>query len=119
MMTSERDLWQKECESRNQACCDAINLLWRDMILARRPKYGDWEYAGQAYRHLLAEFTDVRDALSQCLSAMDMQEKREREEFHIPGETALCIWRDAQAAGRKALEPAAVPAQPEDEARTA
>jgi hypothetical protein len=38
---------------------DALDKLWRDIILVRRPSYGDWEYPGQAYRHLLAEFNEL------------------------------------------------------------
>lgn len=39
-------------------CEKAINDLWRDIILKRCPHYGDWGYAAEAYRHLLAEFQD-------------------------------------------------------------
>lgn len=46
-------------------CADALDLLWRDVILAHKPEYGDWEYPGFAYRHLLAEFNDLRARVAQ------------------------------------------------------
>ena len=45
-------------EQKNTPCGDAIDLLWKEIILAKDPKYGDWEYPGQAYRHLKAEYDD-------------------------------------------------------------
>src|SRR5690242_10244679 len=47
-------------EITNDACGDALDRLWKDIIIARSPTYGDWEYPGQAYRHLKAEFEDLR-----------------------------------------------------------
>lgn len=49
---------------------EAIDRMWQDIILANRPKYGDWEYGGQAYRHILVEHTMVLTALKGCLEAM-------------------------------------------------
>ncbi len=43
----------------NDACGDALELLWKEIILANRPDYGEWEYPGQAYRHILAEFKEL------------------------------------------------------------
>lgn len=43
----------------NDACLDALNLLWQDIILAHNPDYGDWEYPGQAYRHIKAEHDEA------------------------------------------------------------
>lgn len=53
-----------EEERGNKPSADALDLLWKEVILAHKPNYGDWEYPGQAYRHLLAEFNDLRLALS-------------------------------------------------------
>jgi hypothetical protein len=39
---------------------DALNKLWQDIILKRKPDYGDWEYPGQAYRHLLTEYEELK-----------------------------------------------------------
>ena len=47
----------------NQPCADAIDKLWKEILLRRRPNYGDWDYAGQAYRHIKAEFQEVETAL--------------------------------------------------------
>lgn len=44
----------------NSACGGALDMLWKDIILSRDPNYGDWEYPGQAYRHLLAEYHDLQ-----------------------------------------------------------
>ncbi len=41
-----------------------INMLWRDIILKHQPDYPDWEYPMQAYRHLVAEFNDLRTTLA-------------------------------------------------------
>jgi len=57
---------QAELEEKNYACGDALQKLWDEIIVANKPDYGDWEYAGQAYRHLKAEWNDLvkeRDAL--------------------------------------------------------
>lgn len=45
----------------------------------------------------------LAEAAEGLLSAMEMQEKRETEEFHIPQETALFIWNEAKTAARAAL----------------
>jgi len=47
-------------EQKNTPCGDAIDLLWKEIILAKDPKYGDWEYPGQAYRHLKAEYEELQ-----------------------------------------------------------
>ncbi len=41
-----------------------IDLLWKDIIIKHHPDYGNWEYPGQAYRHLLLEFDDLRADLA-------------------------------------------------------
>ena len=53
--------WQELClDLVNAPCADAIDKLWKGIVLARDPNYGDWEYPGQAYRHLLAEYNDLK-----------------------------------------------------------
>jgi hypothetical protein len=47
-------------KQKNTPCGDAIDLLWKEIILAKDPKYGDWEYQGQAYRHLKAEYEELQ-----------------------------------------------------------
>lgn len=49
----------------NAPCADALDRLWKEVILARKPNYDDWEYPAMAYRHLKAEFDELaadRDA---------------------------------------------------------
>jgi hypothetical protein len=44
---------------------NAIDLIWRDVVLSRRPAYGDWEYGGMAWRHVVDEVREIeaeRDA---------------------------------------------------------
>jgi len=45
----------------NAPCGEALDLLWRNIILSKYPNYPDWEYPGQAYRHLLAEYRDLQE----------------------------------------------------------
>jgi len=37
----------------------ALDDLWREIILTRRPDYGHWDYPAQAFRHLLAEIKEI------------------------------------------------------------
>jgi hypothetical protein len=43
-------------------------------------------------------------AIRKLLGVMDMQEKRETEEFHIPQKTAWFMWNEAKELAAKALE---------------
>lgn len=61
-MTHEEDEVEEARDERNPAA-QAIDDLWRAVILAHKPDYGDWEYPGQAYRHILAEFNELRERL--------------------------------------------------------
>jgi hypothetical protein len=52
----------------------------------------------------LAQFArDAAEAIRKMDSAMDMQEKRQSEEFHIPAPTAWVIWSAAREKGQAAL----------------
>jgi|SRR6185436_4023210 len=51
---------EREARDEDVPCAQALNDLWLAIILKHKPDYGDWEYPGQAYRHLLAEFTELR-----------------------------------------------------------
>jgi hypothetical protein len=55
----EGQLQRHKREVTNDACGDALDKLWKEIILLRMPNYGDWEYPGQAYRHLKAEFDAI------------------------------------------------------------
>lgn len=46
---------------------------------------------------------DIREALHNLLSVMEMQEKRQSGEFHISGETFMGMWSDAKHNARQAL----------------
>jgi hypothetical protein len=68
-LKSEIDLLRLELETRNYACGDALDLLWRDIVYARRGEdYGSWEYAAQAYRHIMAEFNELKNERDQLLA---------------------------------------------------
>lgn len=57
-------------EKPDNPCGDALDRLWKEIIVARRPNYGDWEYPMQAYRHILAEFKEAvaeRDRLAESM----------------------------------------------------
>lgn len=43
----------------NTPCGNALDKLWRDIILKENPNYGDWEYPDMAYRHLLAHYVGL------------------------------------------------------------
>jgi cell division protein FtsB len=43
----------------NHPCGDALDKLWKEVLIRRKPSYGDWEYPGEAYRHLKAEFEEI------------------------------------------------------------
>lgn len=58
---------------------------------------------------LLELIAELRAALKGCLDAMDMQERRELGQFHIPQQTALPIWRKAQACARALIAKAPPP----------
>lgn len=46
----------------NAPCGEALDQLWREVIISKHPEYGDWEYPGQAYRHLAKEFEEMTRA---------------------------------------------------------
>lgn len=82
------------------ACADALELLWKEIIIARNPDYGEWEYPGQAYRHLKAEFDEqekkIERAVFRAKTAEDSAQrwKAERDAEH----------REAEANGARAVK---------------
>ena len=46
-------------EPETNPCKDILDLLWREIVLARKPAYGDWDYPGMAGRHLLVEIKEI------------------------------------------------------------
>lgn len=65
----------------NVPCGDVVDLLWRDIIWARDPEYPDWEYPGQAYRHLLAEYTDLKKENERLKGLMSGRKITTEEEY--------------------------------------
>lgn len=65
--TLEQEIEQerKAGEQRNTACGDALEKLWQEIIIAKSPDYGEWEYPGQAYRHLKAEYDDQQKRIAE------------------------------------------------------
>ena len=104
-MTRERDRLGEQLQGKidreNIPCADALEKLWQDIIIKRKPGYGPWEYPGQAYRHIMAEFRDVeaeRDALVMAVAIKHKGESRfetalryirEREQNHGEAGKAL------------------------------
>ena len=37
-----------------------IDKLWKAIILDHKPDYGDWAYPDEAYRHIVAEVSELR-----------------------------------------------------------
>lgn len=66
--------WQELCiDLVNVPAAQAIDDLWREVILGKMPGYGDWEYPGQAYRHLVAEYRELlafREAAQENLTTV-------------------------------------------------
>lgn len=52
---------------------------------------------------ILGNDGDVKTVIKSLLSVMDMQEKRENEEFHIPQPTAWKMWSDAKEKAERFL----------------
>lgn len=63
-LKSDIDLLQKqlqfEIDKENIPCSKALDSIWKEVILKRYPNYGDWEYAAQAARHIIAEFKEPK-----------------------------------------------------------
>ena len=57
----------------------------------------------EANTAIAAAAPDLLEALIRALDTMEMQERREREEFHIPQAVALGLWSDAKAEMRAAI----------------
>lgn len=59
-ISEELNAVKGELKDRSDAATDALDLLWKEVIYARNgEEYEPWEYPGQAYRHLKAEFDEL------------------------------------------------------------
>jgi len=54
-----RDAAVKEMADHNTASANALEMLWKDIVLKRKPDYGPWEYPAQAYRHIMDEVEEM------------------------------------------------------------
>lgn len=78
--------------------------------------YGNWARVIEvAKTHLDAPAPEAKDAIAKMLDAMEMQDHREAERFHMTADTALSIWNPAREAGEAFLK---VASQPTAEANT-
>lgn len=67
---------EKNWERQNLPCGDALDKLWKDILLARNPNYGDWEYPAQAYRHIRDEFNDQEKVVAALRAQLAAGEPR-------------------------------------------
>jgi len=50
---------EEEGRTFNAPSARELDHLWKEIVLARKPDYGDWEYPAQACRHILAEIKEI------------------------------------------------------------
>jgi predicted nucleic acid-binding Zn-ribbon protein len=56
----------------NAPCADALDKLWKAIM---PENYGDWEYAGQAYRHLLCVYNEQNDKIKQNDKVKELEDE--------------------------------------------
>jgi len=71
---AKKKLLVEALENHNDACGDALDGLWKDVILSAHSEYGDWSYPGEAYRHIKAEFDTLREQLAEAGAKSSMLE---------------------------------------------
>ena len=79
---TEMQLLRDEMDGHNMAAAKALDNLWKDIIIKEYPDYGDWDYPGMAYRHIMAEIQKnltERMALLKETYTIKMQQAREDE----------------------------------------
>jgi hypothetical protein len=64
-------------------CADAIDFMWKNILLKYKPDYGDWEYPGFAARHIIAEFEDLRNELAAYKKAVEHLNTITSEEYAL------------------------------------
>ena len=76
--------WQELClDIINAPAAYTLDTLWEKMILARNPNYGDWEYPGQAGRHLVAEWEAVQAELSELREGVQLLRAEYERHKHL------------------------------------
>lgn len=59
-LEAEKELLKDEMDGRNQAAANALDKLWKEILEKEYPDYGDWEYPGMVYRHIVLEFKSLK-----------------------------------------------------------
>ena len=62
----------------NAPCADALDKLWRDIM---PPNYGDWEYAGMAYRHLLCMYREQSDKIFDLEEEIKKRDEQDYDDY--------------------------------------
>ena len=86
-LNAENESLQEEIEHRNGASAQALNELWKKIILEKSPNYGDWEYPMQAMRHIVCEFSDLNNEIAR-LKALLEHSKTQLEYDELQAENA-------------------------------
>lgn len=71
-MQEKNKILVAEVEEHNCACGDALDGLWKEIILSTHPDYGDWSYSGEAYRHIKTEFDNLHKQLDASHAVNDV-----------------------------------------------
>jgi len=53
------DKIMEEIDKQNAPSARELDHLWKEILLARKPDYGDWDYPAMAARHILAEIKEI------------------------------------------------------------
>lgn len=91
---------------------DALDWIWRDIVLKYRPNYGDWEYPAQAYRHIVAEYEELRTMYAQLKKELDEVNIRRMNPNHeSKGKTFVSFMRsESEIVGNNQSPPRSKPA---------
>jgi hypothetical protein len=73
----------------------------------KRTHYGNWTRAIEvAKTHLASRAPEAATVIAKMVDAMEMQDYRETQEFHVTAEVALSIWNPAREVGEAFLKTA-------------
>lgn len=89
VLQQENARLEKELQGRidrmNIPAVNALDCLWREVILKRKPDYGPWEYPGQAYRHIMAEIEEIKREVRVEFQRDDLTRKLTERDREIEG----------------------------------